>query len=587
MLKIFLKRNGERNKIKMDLSPFLSIIIISLSFSLNINAQKKTFINPILSGFYPDPSICKVGSDYYIVNSTFAYYPGIPVFHSKDLVNWELVSHVIDRPEQMSFDSLGVSRGIFAPAIRYKDGIFYVTCTLVDGGGNFIVTSEKPEGPWSDPIWLPEINGIDPCLVFDEDKAYIIYNSDAPDNKPLYDGHRTIRMNEFDLKNLKVISDNKILVNGGVDLLKKPIWIEGPRIFKEGDFYYLTAAEGGTAEDHSQVILRSAKIDGPYIPYKNNPILTQRNLDPNRKFPVTCTGHADFVLTDNGDLRAGQAGWWSIFLGCRPYEPFNENYYNTGRETFLAPVKWIDGWPVINPDFKEVQYSYPFPNLPESKVEFPLHGNFTIRDEFEKVNLHPSWIFLRTVREKWYELSEQKGFLKIKLRPEKVSDAVNPSFIARRQQHSKGYGVTSFNFSAKSENEKAGLIIFQDENHFYFICKSIDGKDDVIQLYKANNKMNDNMELIAIQKLSKDDSGKEIQLKILTLGKEYSFFYSIEEGKWNLLKDKINATFLSIRNAWGFVGNVYAMYATSLGKRSNNAAYFNWFEYNGDDEVYK
>jgi alpha-N-arabinofuranosidase len=561
----------------------LFIMILFFAFTFTLTAQNKEgFINPILAGFYPDPSICKVGSDYYLVNSTFAYYPGIPVSHSKDLVNWKTIGHVISRPEQMNFDSLGVSRGIFAPAIRYDKGVFYVTCTLVDGGGNFVVTSQKSEGPWSDPVWLPQVNGIDPCLFFDEDgKTYLIYNSDAPDNKPLYSGHRTIRICEFDCDKLKVISENKILINGGVDISKKPVWIEGPHIYKVNGWYYLTAAEGGTAEDHSQVIFRSDKVDGPYVPYEKNPILTQRNLDPKRKFPVTCTGHADFVQTDKGE-------WWTIFLGCRPYEPFEENYYNTGRETFLAPIKWIDGWPVINPDYKEVQYSYPYPIEPLSKVEFPLNGNFTIRDGFDNEQLHSSWIFLRTLREKWVSLSDKKGFLKLRLRPEKVSDPVNPSFIARRQQHSQGYASVSMLFTPENENEKAGLIIFQDENHFYYLCKSKEGNDDIIELYKSGSSIKPiNMELIVSEKIGLKNSNKEILLKIETKGKAFNFYYAYNQDEWQLLKGEVDATFLSIRKAWGFVGNVYAMYATSSRKPSDNSAYFNWFEYNGKDEVYR
>jgi xylan 1,4-beta-xylosidase len=172
-------------------------ILATLLFSAFAFTQvRMEFTNPILPGFYPDPSICRVGSDYYLVNSTFAYFPGIPIFHSKDLVSWELIGHVLDRPEQMDLYGFGGLRGIFAPAIRYKDGIFYVTCTLVDGGGNFIVTAKSPTGPWSMPTWIPEINGIDPSPFFDDNsKSYIIYNSIAPDNKLLYNGHRTIRCN--------------------------------------------------------------------------------------------------------------------------------------------------------------------------------------------------------------------------------------------------------------------------------------------------------------------------------------------------------------------------------------------------------
>jgi xylan 1,4-beta-xylosidase len=560
---------------------FSHFTLLSVCFHFSYGQNNQLFSNPILAGFYPDPSICKVEDDYYLVTSTFSFFPGLPIFHSKDLVNWKLIGHVLDRPEQLSLDSQGVSRGLFAPTIRYNNSLFYVTCTLVDVGGNFVVTSKLVEGPWSNLIWLPEINGIDPSFFFDDDgKSYILYNSDAPDNKPLYQGHRTIRMVEFDIEKMKVTSEPKILINGGVDITKKPIWIEGPHIYKVNGTYYLTAAEGGTAEDHSQSIFKSDKIDGPYVPYDKNPILTQRDLDPNRKNPVTCTGHADFVQTDIGD-------WWAVFLGCRPFVGDN---YNTGRETFLAPVKWIDGWPVINPDFKEVQFHYLLPiESSNEKVDIPYSSNFTLKDEFDKADLHPSWIFLRTPHEKWYNLNSRPGYLSIKLRPETCSGKMNPSFIARRQQHSEGTAIISLEFNPNAENEKAGLIVFLNETHYYFLCKSMLDGAPVIQLFKStdNTTSKNEMELIAFSKIDEPGIEKRLNLKIEADKNIYSFYYSYEVADWVLLKENLDAAFLSVRIPRDFAGCVYAMYATSLGKPSNNIASFDWFEYTGNDEVYK
>jgi xylan 1,4-beta-xylosidase len=213
--------------------------------------------NPILQGFYPDPSMTRVGDDYYLVTSTFAYFPGIPVFRSRDLVSWTQIGNVIDRPSQLSFDSLGMSRGVFAPTIQHKDGTFYVLNTCVDCGGNFVVTATNPAGPWSEPTWLRGIGGIDPSLFFDDDGKTYILNNDAPVGTPLYEGHRAIWIQEFDLAALRPIGPRSVIINGGVDLSTKPIWIEGPHIFKHEGKYYLSAAEGGTAEGHSQVILRA------------------------------------------------------------------------------------------------------------------------------------------------------------------------------------------------------------------------------------------------------------------------------------------------------------------------------------------
>ena len=542
--------------------------------------SRNEFSNPILAGFYPDPSICRVDSDYYLVNSTFAYFPGITVFHSKDLTRWKLIGYVLDRPEQLNLDGQGVSRGLFAPAIRYNKGVFYVTCTLVDIGGNFVATARNPAGPWSNPVWLPQVNGIDPSLFFDDDgKSYIVYNSVPPDNKPLYDGHRTLRMYEFDAESLTVKGEEHILVNGGTDITKKPVWIEAPHILKRDGTYYLIAAEGGTAENHSEVVFRSKNVLGPYIPYDRNPILTQRDLDPKRKHPITCTGHADFVQTVGGD-------WWAVFLGCRPYDG---NYFNTGRETFLAPVKWINTWPVINPDHREMQYHYPLPVAPyQESGAIPLSGNFELRDDFQSDRLSGNWAFLRTPHERWYSLDERKGFLALRLRPETCSGKGNPSFLGHRQQHAIGSVSVSIDFSPRAENEKAGLLVFQNEHRYYYVCKSLEGNESLVQFYKSvdGNAVGDTMELLASQPIGQRAGGEELSLKIEAHGNTYAFRYAVDNNEWRLLKENVDAKYLSTKDAGGFVGCMYALYATSLGKPSEATAYYDWFEYVGSDEVY-
>lgn len=562
---------------------FLSLLLFSFSIK-NVSAQSRGFSNPILAGFYPDPSICRVGSNYYLVNSTFSYFPGITVFQSKDLVNWKLIGYVLDRPEKFNLDHQGVSRGIFAPVIRYNKGLFYVTCTFVDIGGNFVATAKDPAGPWSDPVWLPQINGIDPSLFFDENgKAYIIYNSIPPDDKPLYQGHRTIRMYEFDASALKVKGEEHLLINGGTDIRRNPVWIEAPHILQKDGYYYLIAAEGGTFDQHSEVVFRSKNVFGPYVSYENNPILTQRHLDPKRENAITCTGHADFVQTESGS-------WWAVFLGCRPYAPYEENCFNTGRETFLAPVEWNNGWPVINPGNELVKYHYPNPVQPLSApLAIPFGGNFLVRDEFNTEQLDLNWAHLRTPHEKWLSLSEKKGYLSIKLRPETCSGVMNPSFLGRRQQHLTGYASASLTFSPVSENEKAGLLVFQNENHFYFICKSLSSHQPVVQLYKSAEKSEKNasMELIASRSIPAVQSGGELRLKIESHGKFYAFSVSDSSGHWNMLKDSVDAKYLSTKVAGGFVGCLYALYATSTGVPSTSVASFDWFEYRGDDEVYK
>jgi len=558
---------------------FLFLILISCSVFVT---KAQQYSNPILAGFHPDPSICRVGKDYYLVNSSFAYYPGLPIFHSKDLISWKQIGNAMNRPEQLNLIGAGVSRGLFAPTIRYYKGLYYIVCTLVDKGGNFVITAKDPKGPWSDPSWLKNVEGIDPSLYFDEkaDKAWIVYNSVAPENKSLYNGHRTIRMRSFDFKKLTAGDDEKILVNGGTDLSKKPIWIEGPHIYKINGWYYLMCAEGGTEYNHSEVIFKSSNVGGPYESYSGNPILTQRHLDPNRKNPITSTGHADLIETPDGK-------WYAVFLGCRPYEG---DYYNTGRETFMAPVKWKDGWPVITEGNEEVKYFNPLPQPKiNSKPENPFSGNFRFLTRFGGYTLDPRFVFLRTVSEKWYSLHGKKAYLSMKLRPETISGTDNPSFIGFRQSHLKCSTRVSLYFNGKAENEKAGMTIFQNEHHFYYLCKSVEDGKPVVQLYKSTTKQD--MELLALQPLPENYSS--VDLLIISEGNTYSFYWSvgfewaIDRMKWNLLKADVDGKFLSTKNAGGFVGSMFGMYVTSLGKPSSTSAQYNLFEYKGNDDIYK
>ena len=213
-----------------------------------------SYRNPILAGFHPDPGVTRVGQRFYLVNSSFSYFPGIPVFASGDLVHWQQIGNVIDRPQELNFDGLSVSRGIFAPTIQYHAGTFYVLCTAVDAGGNFLAVARNPAGPWSDPVWLPQIDGIDPSLFFDEDGSAYVLNNGPPQEQPRYEGHRAIWIQSFDLATRKLVGPRKVLVNGGTDIAKQPIWIEGPHLYKRAGWYYLMCAEGGTSLQHSEVV---------------------------------------------------------------------------------------------------------------------------------------------------------------------------------------------------------------------------------------------------------------------------------------------------------------------------------------------
>lgn len=497
-----------------------------------------SYRNPILAGFYPDPSVTRAGDKFYLVNSTFVYFPGIPVFESSDLVHWRLLGHVLDRPSQLPFEGLEISRGVFAPAIHYHDGIFYVLNTLVDSGGNFISTAKNPAGPWSDPVWLPEIDGIDPSLFIDADgKAYVL-NNGAPDEKPRYQGHRAIWMQEFDLQRLKLVGPRRVLVNGGVDISKQPIWIEGPHIFKKGDWYYLMCAEGGTGPNHSEVILRSKAVWGPYQPYENNPILTQRELPKDRPNPITNSGHADLVEAPDGS-------WWATFLGSRPYDGVN---YNTGRETYLLPVTWKNDWPVILEQGKAIPYVARGPKLSnENRDVTPLTGNFTWRDEFDKRELNPAWLQVRAPKQQWFDFTSTPGRLSIAATAERLDGKSNPAYLGRRQQHLTFDASTSLRLP-KEPGVAAGLAAFQNGKHWYFLGARRSGESVQIFLEKNSGAT---VKQVATATL-KQAANAEIKLKISGKGREYSFYY--DAAGWQPLVENDDGSIMSTEVAGGFVG---------------------------------
>lgn len=558
----------------MNIRRFTQTITFLIAAWSSATAQTAKVNNPILAGFYPDPSICRAGNDYYLVNSTFAYYPGLPIFHSTDLANWEQIGFAMDRPEQLNLDSTHVSGGLFAPTIRFYKGTFYITCTNTSHGGNFIITAKNPKGPWSNPVFLPNVKDIDPSLFFDDNgKVYITYNSYAPDNKPRYDGHRTIRMYEIDPATLQTKGQEITLVNGGSDISQKPVWIEGPHLYKYNKTYYLMCAEGGTAYNHSEVVFKSRNVEGPYEPYAGNPILSQRQLNVNRKRPVTSTGHADLVTTPDGS-------WYAVFLGCRPY---TDDQYNTGRETFMAPVQWKEDWPVILPPNETVPDKVSIPGA-SAKNPLPFSSDFLFRDNFKSPMLNNRYQFLRTVREPWYQVNNLKGTLTIQLKPATCAEKTNPAFIGFRQSHQRGYAATALSFTPAGSQEKAGLMVFQNENFYYYFCQSVEDNQPVLQLYRGPGRNGGEPLLLSTQKIQTSNL-LPLQLKIQTNGNAYSFYYAEKGNKtWRTFKEGLDAGFLSTHNAGGFVGCMYAMYATSNGSPSTTTAVYSYFESRGNDD---
>ncbi len=554
-------------------------------------APPGTYRNPVLAGFYPDPSITRVGDEFYLVNSTFAYFPGIAVFTSRDLVHWRQIGNVIDRRGEFDFNRHGVSRGIFAPTIRFHDGLFYVIATAVDAGGNALFVAKNAAGPWSDPIGLPSLDGIDPSLFFDANgKAYVL-NNGPPAGPPEYDGHRAIWIQQFDLASRKLVGPRKVLVDGGVDISKRPVWIEGPHMYQHDGWYILLCAEGGTSTQHSEVVLRAHSPWGPFKPFAGNPILTQRDLPAERPNPIANAGHADLVEWRDGT-------WWAVFLASRTYEGA---HYNTGRETFMLPVTWRDGWPLILPAGKEIPYVVEAPKVvggagvtadagvvdgigvdagatattgvgtsahagaagDGGEPFTPTTGNFTWRDDFTSPVLRRQWLYVRSPIVSWADLAQRPGWLTIHALHVPLESLQNMSFLARRQQHLAFDARTELEVPGSPGGVSAGLAAFQNEDYWYFMGVrrlSVPGPAlaSRLELF-LEKRAGKQTATIAVTPL-KEDTGR-IKLEIVANARDYSFYFDQDGSGWKPLQEHADGSILSTAVAGGFVGAMVGPYA--------------------------
>ena len=322
------------------------------------------FDNPVLPGSHPDPSICRVGDDYYLATSTFALFPGIALHHSRDLVHWRPIGAALNRPSQLNLDGLRMTDGIYAPTLRHHEGVFHLVCTLVNApaGGNFVVTAADPAGPWTDPVWIADAPGFDPSLLFDDDGRvwYCGTVERDHDNAP---GLTTVWVQELDRSTWQLLGERHFVWTGA---LVAAHWAEGPHLYRIGDHVYLLVAEAGTEWNHAVVVARSSEVTGPYDGCPANPVLTSRHLG--RTADVVGPGHADLIRTQDGE-------WWAVLLAARPSDG---PWWATSRETFLVPVAWEEGWPVFAPGVGRVPLTLEGPSL-------PLHPWPAVpaRDDFE------------------------------------------------------------------------------------------------------------------------------------------------------------------------------------------------------------
>ncbi len=548
---------------------FLCIIISLLPV---ISFAQPTYENPIIPGFNPDPSICRVGDDYYLVTSTFEYFPGVPVYHSRDLVHWKMIGHVLHRPSQLDLDSIACSGGIYAPTIRYHNGTFYMITTLVGQSKrpqhrNFVVTATNPAGPWSEPHWIAGAEGIDPSLFFDDD-GKVYYSGNGTPSVKLWDKHRNIWVQELDINTWQLIGKKIDVLDGGEYYKKGTLDggietgvnnYEASHIYKKDGKYYLLIAHGGTSQNHAVSLWVSDSLFGPYKIDPANPILTHRDLSKELYF--TSTGHADLVQTQQGD-------WWMVYLAKRPYG--GENHI-MGRETFMSPVDWSGTWPIVNPKGHKGrgELIHEKPNLPEFKF-----SDISSRDDFNTVSLNKYWTFIRTPRSEWWSLTKRKGFLRIDLRPETISDQANPSFIGKRQEHKSFVTTVKMEFVPKTENETAGLVIERDKDYYLRYTLSMENGKTMLSLFQKNRiGMPDS--LIARSAVEKKTGYLQISAKEYL----YTFKYSSDGKTWKVLHADVDGRLLGLAGAGRFTGTFIGMYASSNGLQSKNFADMDWFDY--------
>jgi alpha-N-arabinofuranosidase len=484
-------------------------------------------------------------------------FPGVPIFHSNDLVNWKQIGHVLDRTSQLKVEDCGISAGIYAPQILYNPNneTFYMITTQFSGGfGNIVVKTKDPLKGWSDPIKL-DFNGIDPSLFFDDNgKGYVIHN-DAPDKgKELYSGHRVIKIWEYDVANDKVIpGTDKIIVDGGVDLSKRPIWIEAPHIYKKNGQYYLMCAEGGTGDWHSEVIFVSKNPRGPYIPAQNNPILTQRYFAKNRNNKVDWAGHADLVPGPDGK-------YYGVFLAIRPNE---KDRVNMGRETFILPVDWSGEFPVFENGLIPLESKLKMPEgITENRTGkdgFLPNGNFTMTDNFTSEKPDYRWIALRGPRENFIKVT--KNGLQINPFETNIKEVKPTSTLFYRQQHNNFSFTTTIEYKPETEKDLAGIVCLQSEKFNYVF--GITRKADVYYLLLERTE-NGKSKILASTVI---DIKGPVQLQVKAAGDEYTFEYSLNGTGFINLGGKVSGDILSTNVAGGFTGCLLGLYATS----GNNA----------------
>ncbi|GFN30038.1 glycoside hydrolase family 43 protein [Paenibacillus xylaniclasticus] len=516
-----------------------------------MNSIAVKYENPVIPGFFPDPSVIWVDGYYYLATSSFEYFPAVPIFRSRNLVEWEQIGHVLTRSSQVDMTKRNSSEGIYAPTLRYHDGVFYLITTDVYGIGNFYVTATDPAGPWSDPIRIPYGN-IDPSLFFDEDgKVYVTVQNGA-------DLESHIITYEIDIATGKALSEPVVVCRGDGG-----VWTEGPHLYRIHGIYYLLCACGGTGRDHRVLAARSEYPTGPFE-LLDHPILTHNKLPDHS---LQNLGHTDLIEDEAGN-------WWALFLGVRPVD---SRYSVLGRETFLAPVIWTeDGWPMIDNNEGTVQPIMNVEILAGGAGLVSRHGLLSsgaYRERFDGKSLSPRWAALRTFDEERMSLTKRPGTLALTGHSYTLSDAAPTVFVGVRQQHVQMKAETRVAFEPVRDGEEAGLSARLHEKAHYEIGIRREGGADYIIVSLTSN----GSTTVAAKQLLDSVSGG-IGLAITSDAYTYRFAWSADGSTWHELAQAL-ADVLSSEVSGGFTGVCIGLYATGNGTPSTAVAYAEWLDY--------
>jgi alpha-N-arabinofuranosidase len=493
--------------------------------------------------------VARVGEWFYLVTSSFEFFPGVPIFKSRDLVHWEQVGHVLTRDAQLPLARAGASRGIFAPTLRWHDGTFYMITTNVSGGGNFLVTARDAAGPWSDPVWIKDQGGIDPSLLFDDDGTVYLTSTGGAPGAPSESG---IHLSKLDVATGRVLDGPRLVWKGTGGR-----YPEGPHLYHIHGRYYLVISEGGTEYGHMVTVARSASPWGPYEACPRNPVLTHRNTQMEQ--PIQGTGHPDL-------FQDGEGNWWLVFLAFRPAG--GGYWHHLGRETFLAPVRWdADGWPVVN-EGKTIAPDMKVAGLPEH-----VPPALPVRDEFAGP-LGPAWNWLRNPVRASYSTGERSGWLTLHGTALTLAEEDSPTFVGRRQEHFRARMATRIDFEPTRDGDEAGRVLYRAPfNRYELGVRRSGGRREVFVRQTVGPRLS------AITASAPAPPGPLV-LQVDAKPDEYTL--SFGPGPDRLAKlDTALPRFLSSEVAGGFVGTYVGLYATGNGAPAAAPAAFDWFDYEG------